>query len=203
MKRVLTLLFAVLFSSSMLSAQSTQGATNGHEWVDLGLPSGLKWACCNVGASSPEEYGDYFAWGETDSKSNYTEDNCATKGQNIGDIAGTSRDAARVNWGDSWRMPRASEIEELVDNCTWTWITQNGNNGYRITGPNGNNIFLPAAGYRFGSSSDCVGFSGHYWGSTPVENNTQSAYNLIFYSGRYLRSWNFRDFGQCVRPVID
>ena len=187
----------------MLSAQSTRGTANGHEWVDLGLPSGLKWACCNVGASSPEEYGDYFAWGETDSKSNYTEDNCATKGQNIGDIAGTSRDAARVNWGDSWRMPRASEIEELVDNCTWTWITQNGNNGYRVTGPNGNSIFLPAAGYRFGSSSDCVGFSGHYWGSTPVENITQSAYNLIFYSGRHLRSWNFRDFGQSVRPVLD
>ena len=203
MKRVLTLLLAVLFSSSMLSAQSTRGTANGHEWVDLGLPSGLKWACCNVGASSPEEYGDYFAWGETDSKSNYTEDNCATWEQNVGDIAGTSRDAARQNWGGSWRMPRTSEIEELVDNCTWTWITQNGNNGYRITGPNGNSIFLPAAGVGLWSSFYYVDSYGYYWSSTPVGSNAQSAHGLVFDSGNHGGLVSNRSRGFSVRPVLD
>ena len=175
---------------------------NGYEWVDLGLPSGLKWATCNVGANSPEAHGNFYAWGETTANSSCTEGDCSTWEQNIGDIAGTSRDAARVNWGGRWRMPRASEIDELLSQCTWTWTTQDGQNGYRVTGPNGNSIFLPAAGYRYESSSYRVGSNGLYWSSTPYESNTRSAYNLSFGSG-HRRDWSGRYFGYSVRPVLD
>ena len=181
----------------------TTGTANGHDWVDLGLPSGLKWATCNVGASNPGDYGNYYAWGETTTKSSYDENNCSTYNQNIGDIAGTNRDAARQNWGGRWRMPRASEIDELKDNCTWTWTTQDGHDGYRITGPNGNSIFLPAAGYRHGSSSNLVGSDGLYWSSTPYESYTQYAYYLYFNSGYLYRSWNGRRSGFSVRPVLE
>ena len=98
----------------------------GHEWVDLGLS--VKWATCNVGATNPEEYGDYFAWGETRTKSEYTDSNCTSYGKSWGDIGGdSSRDAATASWGGSWRMPTPAEFQELKDNCDWTWTTQNGN----------------------------------------------------------------------------
>ena len=181
----------------------TTGTANGHDWVDLGLPSGLKWATCNVGASNPGSYGNYYAWGETTTKSSYTKGNGSTSNQNIGDIAGTIRDAARQNWGGSWRMPRASEIDELSNNCTWTWTTQDGHDGCRITGPNGNSIFLPAAGYRYGSSSSYVCSYGYYWSSTPNESNTQGAYSLFFYSGLRSRLWDYRYYGFSVRPVLE
>ena len=181
----------------------TRGTINGHEWVDLGLPSGLKWATCNVGASNPGDYGNYYAWGETTTKSSYTEGNCSTYNQNIGDIAGTSRDAARQNWGGSWRMPTLAEFGELINNCTWTWTTQNGHNGYRVTGPNGNSIFLPAAGHRHGSSSDYVGSLGDYWSSTPDESNTQDACGLVFGSGNRNAFYGRRGVGCGVRPVLE
>lgn len=203
MKRILALLLAVLFSSSMLSAQSTRGTINGHEWVDLGLPSGLKWATCNVGASSPSDYGNYYAWGETSPKSSYTEGNCATWERNIGDIAGTSRDAARQNWGGSWRMPTHAEVGELINNCTWTWTTQNGHNGYKVTGPNGNSIFLPAAGYYRGASLCGVGSDSPYWSSTPDESNTWEANFLYFHSREHDRYWIYRCNGLSVRPVSE
>ena len=179
------------------------GNHNGYEWVDLGLPSGLKWATCNVGASNPGDYGNYYAWGETSTKSSYDSSNCSTWNQYIGDIAGTSRDAARMNWGGSWRMPRASEINELLNNCTWTWTTQNGNNGYKVTGPNGNSIFLPAAGSRDGTSSGLVGSFSFYWSSTPNESDTQSASYLYFGRGCLDRFSTYRYYGQSVRPVLD
>ena len=181
---------------------ATTGNHNGYEWVDLGLPSGLKWATCNVGASNPEDYGNYYAWGETSPKSSYTEDNCSTWEQNIGDIAGTHRDAARVNWGGSWRMPRRAEIDELAEECDWTWTSINGHNGYRVTGPNGNSIFLPAAGYRY-ASSYYVGSRGYYWSSTPYESNTRDAYGLYFDSGFHSRNWSNRSGGLSVRPVLE
>ena len=184
---------------------ATRGTANGHEWVDLGLPSGLKWATCNVGASNPGDYGNYYAWGEITPALNndYSEANCSTWNQNIGDIAGTSRDAARQNWGGSWRMPRASEIDELSNNCIWTWTTQNGHNGYRVTGPNGNSIFLPAAGFRHGSSSGYVGSGGGFWGSTPHESNTRRAFNLRFDSSIRNGGWGSRRYGYSVRPVLE
>ncbi|MCD8303544.1 MAG: hypothetical protein LUC86_01770, partial [Prevotellaceae bacterium] len=129
----------------------TSGYINGHEYVDLGLS--VKWATCNVGGSYPSVYGDYYAWGETSTKSSYDEDNCKTYNVSMGSIAGNSSyDAARANWGGTWRLPTADEIDELIDKCDWEWTTRGGHAGYKVTGPNGNSIFLPAAGWRYGTS---------------------------------------------------
>ncbi len=177
-----------------------------HEAVDLGLS--VKWATCNIGAESPEEYGDYFAWGETTTKSEYTEENCKTLGENkynIGDISGNPEyDTATANWGGSWRMPTYAEMQELVDNCTWKWATQGGRNGYKVTSKiNGNSIFLPAAGYRKGSSLSNVGSSGEYWNSRPAGSRAQGAYNLYFVSDGYYHDWVGRAYGRSVRPVTE
>ena len=178
---------------------------NGYEYVDLGLPSGLKWATCNVGASSPEEYGDYFAWGETSPKAEYTWENSVTHGEQMSDISGNAQyDAATANWGGSWRMPTEAEQQELRINCTWTWEwnTQNNVNGYRVTGPNGNSIFLPTAGCRIWSSLDNVGSYGYYWSSTPNEYNSE-AWNLYFSSGWHTIDHGYRCDGMSVRPVSE
>ena len=173
---------------------------NGHEYVDLGLPSGLKWATCNVGASQPHGYGNYYAWGETTTKASYTEGNSLTYGRDLGDISGNvNYDAARANWGSNWRMPTKAEMEELRDNCTWTWITQGNVNGMRVTGPNGNSIFLPAAGYRFGSEVYTVQFRGDFWSAT--DDNSLRALGLFFGSSGEDVSGSGRYDGQSVRLV--
>ena len=129
------------------------GRIQGHEYVDLGLPSGVKWATCNVGAKSPEEFGQYFAFGETEPKDIYTEENNLTSdiifyNLFIDDIGGnTEYDAATSNWGDRWRIPSEDNFEELMNECNWIWTNINGSNGYKIVGPNANYIFIPAAGY--------------------------------------------------------
>ena len=182
------------------AAKRTTGTINGHEWVDLGLS--VKWATCNVGASSPSDYGNYYAWGETRTKSKYTEGDTSIRIVNIGDISGDSRyDAACVNWGGTWRLPTEAEVQELIDKCTWTWTSQGGHNGYRVTGPNGNSIFLPAAGYRGGTSLYSAGDSGFYWSSIPYESYARRACYLSFYGSGHLLYWNYRYYGQCVRPV--
>ena len=182
----------------------SSGIINGHEWVDLGLPSGLKWATCNVGASSPEEYGNYYAWGETETKAEYTEENSLTDGKQMSDISGNAQyDVATTNWGGSWRMPTREQMEELVEHCEWEWTQVNGVNGYKFTGPNGNSIFLPAAGYRNGSSLKYAGEIGYYWSSTPDESDSYGAYFLTFRSGYQDVSWFIRDLGLSVRPVIE
>ncbi len=138
--------------------QQTSGKINGHEYVDLGLS--VKWATCNVGANKPEDYGDYFAWGETTIKSDYscitniTYNHTTSHLQSLGIIDAngnltSSRDVATANWGGTWRMPTETECEELLDNCTWKWTTQNGVKGYKVIGTNGNSIFLPATIYNF------------------------------------------------------
>ena len=182
---------------------TTTGTINGHDWVDLGLPSGTKWATCNVGASQPHQYGNYYAWGETSTKSEYTMENYRTLGANISnDISGNSSyDAARANWGGSWRMPTYGEMKELKNNCTWTWTTQNGVNGMRVTGPNGNSIFLPAAGYCCGSSRYGVGEYGLYWNSFRSETTPTQASCLHFYSGYHGTPLVSRSCGHTVRPV--
>ena len=183
-------------------ARSTTGTINGHQWVDLGLS--VKWATCNVGASSPSDYGNYYAWGETRTKSKYRADNCTTYGVRMGDISGDSRyDAARANWGGTWRLPTQADMQELIDKCTWTWTSQGGHNGYRVTGPNGSSIFLPAAGYRSGSSLGSAGGYGYYWSSTPNESDAGNVYELNFYGSAHGLYWSIRYLGQCVRPVSD
>lgn len=203
MKRVC--LFMTLVCMMMVSFKPD--GSDGHEgngYVDLGLS--VKWATCNVGATSPEDYGNYYAWGETSTKSSYTSDNSKTYGKSMGeDIKGNSNyDAARAKWGGSWRMPTDAEMQELIDKCTWKWTTQNGVNGYNVKGPNGNYIFLPAAGYRYGSSLNLAGSGGGYWSSTPSGNDYDSyAYYLDFDSGNQGVYEGSRDIGQSVRPVVE
>ncbi len=183
------------------AGKGTTGFINGHEYVDLGLS--VKWATCNVGASTPEEYGDYYAWGETETKSEYAEENSVTHLRRMGSIAGNPRyDAATANWGGTWRMPTKEEIDELIGKCTWKWTEMEGHKGYEVTGPNGNSIFLPAAGWRYESSLDDVGEYGCYWSATPDGDFADCAYYLHFYKGLFYGRWDDRDNGQSVRPVI-
>ena len=176
------------------------GTINGHEYVNLGLS--VKWATCNVGASSPEDYGDYYAWGETTTKSSYNEGNSSTYGKSMGSIDGDSiYDVARAKWGGSWRLPTKDEFQELVDRCTWTWTTYEGVNGYKVTGPNGNSIFLPAAGWRYGTSLGNEGSLGYYWSATPDESGPDGAYYLLFIDDDRFTYWLYRHYGRSVRPV--
>ncbi len=193
-----------------------------HEYVDLGLPSGTKWATCNVGADSPEEYGDYFAWGETTPKSTY---NLSTYKWCKGDydtqtkyctdssygtvdnkaILDLSDDAAYVNWGTSWRMPTKAEQDELINTSytTWTWTTQNGVKGYKVTSKiNGNSIFLPAAGCRDDSGLGDAGSHGYYWSSSLYTSISYDAYYLGFRWSNVGSYRNHRYYGQSVRAVL-
>ena len=182
-------------------AAQTRGTINGHDYVDLGLS--VKWATCNVGASTPGDYGNYYAWGETTTKSIYTKENSATYGKQMSNIAGNpTYDAARKKWGSPWRLPTNAEFRELIDNCTWEWTTRNGHNGYKVTSKkNGNSIFLPATGWRVGTESNNQGSDGFYWSATPYESPTDYAYNLRFYEGYRDTPWSGRYFGFSVRPV--
>ena len=191
--------------------------------VDLGLPSGIKWALCNIGAEKPEDYGNYYAWGEVLSKENYSWKTYKYANgaydkltkycnkESYGDNGFTDNkttlapedDAAHVNWGGSWRMPTDAEWQELKDNCTWTWTTQNGINGYQVASKtNSNSIFLPAAGYRDGGTYlYFVGNSGNYWSSSLDEGNPGLAWYLYFNSDYVTRYYGNRYAGQSVRPV--
>ena len=182
-----------------------------YEAVDLGLS--VKWASCNVGADSPEEYGDYFAWGETTTKLSYSSDNSVTDGLSISALESrgiidangnltAAYDAATANWGDEWRMPTLDEMRELIDKCTWEWTTQNGVNGRKVTGPNGNSIFLPASGGRNEESLYPAGSYGRYWSASP-HSNIGYAYYLLFDDGYYDWDYDPRCFGLAVRPVTE
>ncbi len=192
-----------------------------HEWVDLGLPSGTLWATCNVGANSPEEYGDYFAWGETAPKDYYYWDTYKWCNGNFdtmtkyctdssygynGFTDGKTEldpedDAAHVNWGPSWRMPTTEQQSELYENCSSVWTTQNGVNGRLFTGPNGNTLFLPAAGDRWGESLLDAGSWGSYWSRTLYSGYPNGAYNLYFFSGNEYWGISNRGDGHTVRAV--
>lgn len=181
------------------------GYISDHGYVDMGLPSGIKWAVCNVGASSPSDYGDYFAWGETSSKITYDKENSKTYNKAMEDISGnTSYDAARANWGNSWCLPTKADFVELLNECSWTWIQSDGHNGYLVKGPNGKSIFLPAAGHRNGATYE-DGTYGNYWSSTPHktrEGRHWHAYLLDFSrNGRHHVARDGRIFGFPVRPV--
>ena len=195
----------------------------GHEYVDLGLPSGLKWATCNVGANSPEEYGDYFAWGETEPKDNYSLSTykycngsstrmtkyCTSSSYGTVDnktVLELEDDAAYVNWGGNWRMPTTAEQDELrnTNNCTWEWTTQNGVYGYKVTSVvNGNSIFLPAAGYRYYGSLSSAGSYGYYWSSSLSTSYSNNAYYVNFNSGHVGLNDYSRYYGQSVRAVCE
>ncbi len=179
-----------------------------HEYVDLGLPSGTLWATCNVGASSPEEYGDYFAWGETTPKDNYDWstyihcDGSYSTCHDIGsDIAGTEYDAATANWGAPWRMPSFDQVKELLNNTTSEWTTLNGVYGRKFTGSNGGTIFLPAAGRRKQSNLIDIGNVGYSWASMQVTSVDIDAAYIYLDDNQTLLSDIDRVFGLTVRPV--
>lgn len=174
---------------------------NGYEYVDLGLTSGTLWATYNVGGTSFEEYGNYFAWGETMQKNSYKDLNYSYSSNPT--TLPTDRDAARTNWGGSWSMPTVYDFKELYDECTWTWTTMNGKNGYKVSSKkNSSYIFLAAEGY-FGSSPINVGSRGNYWSSSLLTSNTTYAYELNFDSNNVGPSnYNYRYYGRSVRPVI-
>ena len=199
MKHLLSTIFALLIAFNL----SAQNIHNGHEYIDLGLS--VKWATHNVGANTPEECGDYYAWGETTTKSTYFASNCTTWKKDIGDISDAPQyDAAAANWKGSWRMPTLAEFNELQEKCTWVWTTRGGANGYEVTSKiNGNSIFLPAAGYYAEESLEHNGVRGMYWVTTPAAEGTQYAYNFYFDKGYKCAYWISRADGHSVRPVID
>ena len=192
--------------TTLNSLEEYDGEISGHAYVDLGLSSGLKWATCNIGANNPEDYGDYFAWGETSPKAEYSWENSVTYGEQMSDISGNAQyDAATANWGGSWRMPTREQMEELVVHCEWEWTQVNGVNGSKVIGPNGSCIFLPAAGYRSGSSLYYDGYYGYYWSSTPDDNfYDDCAYYLSFNYGLEGVYWYYnRNIGFTVRPITE
>lgn len=194
---------------------------NGHEYVDLGLPSGLKWAKCNIDAESPEAIGSYIAWGETSVKDDYSwatykyydsSFNIITKycsNERYGNVDGKEAleakdDVANANWGRTWRMPTAAEFEELYQQCTWEWTTLNEVAGYKITGPNGNHIFLPAAGYKNGANVLNKDVAGYYWSSTLLTKSNGRACYMIFDNESYVNDdYSRRYSGRSVRPVFE
>ncbi|MCH5346316.1 MAG: hypothetical protein J1E63_04365 [Muribaculaceae bacterium] len=190
-----------------MSGGSSSTTFNGHEAVDLGLS--VKWATCNVGAARPEQYGNYYAWGETSTKGSYLNENCRTLGVSLGSISGRREyDVARATWGGTWRMPTRAEMQELVDLCSWQWTTMGGQEGMKVTGPNGNSIFLPAAGFRDWSGYVKEGSQGNYWTSTPAksdydgQDDNHLAYAIEF--NNYFNVFSvWRYFGFSVRPVSD
>ena len=204
MKKLLAL-YAFALVTFMVNAQSCPDDNHPHA-IDLGLPSGTKWACCNVGADKPEAYGGYYAWGETEEKNYYYWstyihcDGSSSTCHDLGsDIAGTQYDVAHVKWGGSWVMPSLDQIKDLLDNCTSEWTTLNGVNGRRFTGKNGGTFFLPAAGDRW--DDGLYGAGGYYWSSSQYPKGSNRAYSFVILS--YNAEWasGSRYFGRPVRPV--
>lgn len=190
------------------SAKAPDPTVSSGTVVDLGLS--VYWASCNVGAESPEEYGSYFAWGETSEKDRYYDENYTFYDSNtaqyidIGDdIAGTEYDAATVNLGTDWQMPTKAEFQELIDKCTWEWTQLNGINGYRVTGTNGNSIFLPAAGGIIMGYNSFQNQWLYYWTSTQKisSNNLRDAINYCKQDNTGHISATYKYYGLSIRPV--
>jgi len=180
----------------------TDNVENGHEYVDLGLS--VKWATCNVGATTPYGYGNYYAWGETTTRSSYSSSNYRYSSNPT--TLPLSADAAHVNWGGSWRMPTYNELSELKNTnyCTWTWITLNGVKGYKVTSKkNGNSIFLPAGGWRSENLRE-AGSSGGYWSTSLNTSNSDGAYGVDFeWGGSVEWASYYRWYGHSIRAVCE
>ena len=210
-----------------IASEQEEKEREDREGVDWGLRGGTRWAIRNVGANSPEDYGDYFAWGETkgyksgkcdfswstykwcngdyDKQTKYC--NESTFGNN-GFIDNKIEldpkdDAANVNWGNDWRMPSLEQIGELLARCKWESTMLNGVHGQKVTGPNGNSIFLPAAGRYYGTSLDYAGSTGNYWSRSLYTVHTGYAYDLYITSGKNIMDWGnyYRYHGLSVRPI--
>lgn len=202
----------IVAALTMLATTAKAQSDNGREYVDLGLK--VKWAICNVGATKPEEFGDYIAWGEIEPKGEYT----MFSYFDTADLGATYRyyhygpgghqllelddDAAYERWGKNWRLPSSKELDELRTKCTWKWTKVNDVNGYEVTGPNGNSIFLPAAGHRYDFQyRPEVGNAGVYWSRNLSYNHNGGAIVLTFNPGGETWSTAARCVGGSVRPV--
>lgn len=170
-------------------------------FVDLGLPSGTLWADRNIGATAPEETGDYFRWGWTDPFRNNQGNPYKSPPKGIKEIAGTRYDAATAILGEGCRMPTEERFKELIECCLWQWTQSKGVKGMKVRGPNGNYIFLPAAGYRNYSDGGLngVGSGGFYWSASP--NGGTFDRNLYFYSSYADWGSSLRFYGYSVRAV--
>lgn len=208
---------------SIVAYDNSANHDNGYEFVDLGLS--VKWATCNVGAMKPEEYGNYYAWGETSPKESYSWSTykyangsqssltkyCNQSSQGYNGFTDdkttldTEDDAATVNWQGHWRMPTLDEVEELINNCSWGWTNQNGVNGYVVIGKTGNSIFLPASGRKMDGLDSREGITGYLWTSN-LNTNRPYAARYIIYGSTYHNtdsgSWYDRINGMPVRAVI-
>lgn len=189
---------------------------NGHEYVDMGFASGVKWATCNVGATLPTEYGYYYAWGEIEPKESYEIGNCASYTKDLGVISGNPEyDAVAAKWGGMWRTPKLEDMYELVTQCNWIWTGAGFN---VISNINGNHIFLPAAGFMNTPAAVAGGVEGaldqgtwgYYWTATPYSeeidggtNSNKRACFVTFSSGGYMTDQGLRYNGFSIRPVID
>lgn len=192
------------------------------ETVDMGTVvngKNVKWALCNLGALKPEDYGDYYAWGETEPKSDYSWETYKFRKSSSGPLSkydpessddnvnkrvlDAEDDVARIKLGGKWRMPSDEEWKALMTTCTWIWTTQNGINGRLVTAANGNSIFLPAAGGRYGTGSDYEGAYGNYWSSSLSTDDSYHAWNVDFSSRHLEGCGGYRYHGHSVRPVSE
>lgn len=201
----------IIYQDCSIKRISSNTAPDYVEAVDLGLS--VKWANVNIGATSPEEYGDYFAWGETSSKSYYDYDtyslcnNSHSKLIKYNDNDGlrvleSIDDIATQKWGENWRLPTEAEMKELIEKCTWTWVEDNKHNGFQVTGPSKASIFLPAAGWYQKGILQSVGYYGHYWTSTVNSNYVVYALFLFFKgSSSHNIDKQYRSYGRSVRPI--
>lgn len=184
---------------------SATGSIGGHEYVDLGLPSSVKWATCNIGQTKmPEDYGKFYAWGEIAEKDNFSSTNSVTLGLDIDSISGNKEyDVAQQEWGSQWRMPSKEDFEELFENCIWQWSKRNGIHGSCVTSKiNGKSIFLPAAGNFSGHDRRKKNENGYYW--TSNSRDSICSYYLNIYPAKSFReiNWFYRDKGLSIRPVF-
>lgn len=193
-------------SYAQVMAENGKGVINGHEYVDLGLS--VKWATCNLGATLPSEYGHYYAWGEIVPKEDYEKNNDVLLPKKLFKISGNPLyDAATANWGGTWRLPTRKELRELVSKCRWILTNVEGIEGYQIIGPNGNHIFIPFAGYRYGKLLYSDKEYAFIWSEVADVRNMDVAYSLSL--SFYLEEkgakpgWTYRYYGRSIRPVTE
>ncbi|MCC8120191.1 MAG: hypothetical protein LIP09_15815 [Bacteroidales bacterium] len=207
-------------ASSTPTIFSVSGTVDGHDYVDLGLSSGTLWATCNLEANSPAAYGEYFAWAETNPKNTYMKENCITYNLHlyadglskdlktdtvrakIRIIGNPKFDAASASWGDCWELPSGKDFTELNKECTWELKTIDGHKGYVITGPNGNSMFLPMAGYIDRSQKSQIGSGGFYWTGDFWDDTERSTTFNFHKSSHGDLGWGYRHTGKVVRPVL-
>ena len=186
-----------------IQADICQGYLNGRVWVDLGLS--VKWASCNVGANSPGDYGDYYSWGETVKKTNYSRQNYSLHNQKIDNISGSIRyDAATANWGKGWRIPTFENFAEMLRYCNWQWCVMDSHYGYKITGQNGSSIFLPAAGCRLDDIHREIDRFGSYWSTQESWLGVPSEFVFNADEQEFVIDHSHNEyFGQPIRPICD